>query len=215
MRDGLPDVDVLAYNLRPNICIEQDLPSQNPSAFLNYDDFLFDRVRGTYGNQDSAFSEWQLLNDCSVKNSLDNLVDFSQSLGRALQRESDRELRKSCRHTLPLKPMMAHNVAVAEGQTSRLILSLFKRGAAAAIAYDHAALYSGTADRKESDHTSTIVGSRWNPTKGICEFKLRNSQGPYCKKYRKDWACIKGQLWVPSAALDQMSTSVFYIDPQK
>jgi len=215
MREGLPDLDVLAYNLRPNICTERDLPSENSDRLKPDSDFLFKRVRGSDGKWDPTFTNWRILNSCKGNNSMDNFIEFTKSYSRTIQMESDQTLRASCRHPLPLKPMIAHSIETDEHQASRLVLSVFSTGNVAAIGYDHGVLMGGTADRTFSDHTSTIVGSRWNSKTSTCEFKLRNSQGPSCKIYRKDWPCKKGQLWIPSSDLDQMTTMFFYIDPQK
>jgi hypothetical protein len=217
MRGGLPSLDVMAYNLRPSLCTERDLPSQASVLATDRYNYLFRRVRSSTGHWDPAYNDWRILNDCGVRASLgvEDLASFAEAYGRAVQRESDETLRRSCRHPLPLKPMVPHQVQTDEGQAARLTLRIFRSGAPVGVGYDHGVLHGGKAERAYSDHASTLVGSRWNEKAGRCEFKLRNSEGTGCVSYRKDWPCEDGNLWLPAEALDQMATTLFYIEPRR
>jgi hypothetical protein len=213
MRGGMPDLDIVAYNLRKSICTEKDLPSMQSDVFEHSWDYLYGRVRDSTGKWNRGLTAWRELNECAVKNSMDDFAEFAVAFSHALQRESDQTLHNACVHPLPLKPMVAHSLNLGEGVAARLAIQHFKQGAPVGVGYDHGILSGGKADRTESDHASTISASHWNEKTHICEFKLRNTRGPSCDHYRKDWKCIRGELWLPASDLDQMTTMMFYIDP--
>ena len=216
MRMGFCNLDILAYNLRANICTERDLPSQASASDRDRANYLFNRVRASMTDENEAPELWRRKIDCNLTSSikLRNIFDAAEIVGRSLQRGSDTNLRKSCVHTIPLKKMIPHHIVVGADEGARKIANLFVRGIPAGIGFDGGVLRGGKAHREDSDHACTIVGTRWN--KGHCEFKLRNSQGPDCKKYRKDWECVEGEgsVWVPEDAMNQMTTDIFYIDRQ-
>lgn len=56
--------------------------------------------------------------------------------------------------------------------------------------------------KQESNHSSTIVGRRWNKTSLECEYKIKDSAGSRCPK-NSPYQCDKssGVIWVPRVNL--------------
>lgn len=56
--------------------------------------------------------------------------------------------------------------------------------------------------KKESNHSSTIIGRRFNPVTLECEYKIKDSAGNRCPK-KTPYACNKadGTIWVPKLNL--------------
>jgi hypothetical protein len=76
------------------------------------------------------------------------------------------------------------------------------------IGYVHSMLTDKNAGGGWADHTSIIIGQRWNGQS--CEFLLRDSYGAKnCAGAL--YPCDNGSFWIPQEALSQSTSSVYWI----
>jgi hypothetical protein len=64
----------------------------------------------------------------------------------------------------------------------------------------------------KSLHTSSIVGRRWNVDNQSCEYLVRNSFGPECKRYDKSYSCEDGNIWIPQKYLAKSILMITYLE---
>ena len=65
--------------------------------------------------------------------------------------------------------------------------------------------------RRKVNHDVLVVGRRWNSEDGVCEYKIRNSWGPDCKRYREDVVCENGNLWLTEDDVMRASKEMIYL----
>lgn len=64
------------------------------------------------------------------------------------------------------------------------------------------------------DHVSVIVGMRWNPSRNVCEFKVRNSYGESCTpELTSRYQCRGGYFYLSETDLRRQNTVVTHIRP--
>jgi hypothetical protein len=64
-------------------------------------------------------------------------------------------------------------------------------------------------------HTTLLVGRRFQPQSGECQYLIKNSYGPDCSEYDPSHTCEGGYIWVNENALYRAMTSYVYIkDPR-
>lgn len=87
--------------------------------------------------------------------------------------------------------------------------ALLTKKSPAAVAYD-VDLIMSPADYKgvEANHSSTIIGRRFNKETNQCEYLIKNSWGDRCPR-RATVACTNGNYWVPR---DTLKNNVFEIN---
>jgi hypothetical protein len=63
-------------------------------------------------------------------------------------------------------------------------------------------------------HASTIISRRWQ--NGTCQYKVRNTWGKSCKRYRKDISCeeSEGSFWVSASELKEISMNFTILSPE-
>jgi hypothetical protein len=66
---------------------------------------------------------------------------------------------------------------------------------------------------KSGSHYSVITGRRWNEATKQCEYKIKNSWGKRCGKYKKEIECVEaeGSFWVSSPKLKKLAQDLRYI----
>ena len=62
-------------------------------------------------------------------------------------------------------------------------------------------------------HTSLLMGQRFDPGSGECQFLVKNSFGTSCSGYDPRWECQAGYLWVGESALHRAMISEVTIQP--
>jgi hypothetical protein len=85
-------------------------------------------------------------------------------------------------------------------------------GRIAAIGFDLNTILQPAAQAQDnSDHSSTIIGRRWN--KGNCEYLLRDPAGYECKEYQSSLQprCHEHHLWLTDSELIQSFYSLVYL----
>ncbi len=84
-----------------------------------------------------------------------------------------------------------------------------------AIGYYSAFLIMGSGAPQTEQHMSVIVGRRWNPNLDQCEYLIRNSFGPDCIEYAREFRspenCQNGHIWVPRDVLSKNLYAITYI----
>lgn len=80
------------------------------------------------------------------------------------------------------------------------------------VAYDRNTVLFNQEDGASSPHASVIVGRQFNKGSGQCLYLIRNSDGPSCAPYPKEFKCVKGNIWIPKEVLARKVTSVTYIE---
>ncbi len=71
----------------------------------------------------------------------------------------------------------------------------------------------GGAPNKHAKHAMTIVGKRFNPETGECEYIVRNSWGPECSaRYKATVSCENGTLFISEKELRKAVYSADYIE---
>jgi hypothetical protein len=80
-----------------------------------------------------------------------------------------------------------------------------------AITHDASVLYDPRAKPGLSNHTTLVVGRRWNAGTGACEFLIRNSHGPTCD-YSPYFQCERGNVWVPASYVEKMTTRTYSLE---
>ena len=60
-------------------------------------------------------------------------------------------------------------------------------------------------------HTSSIIGRRFNPDNQKCEYLIRNSWGTSCERYRPQFTCEAGNIWVDQNSLKKSLILVTYL----
>jgi hypothetical protein len=65
--------------------------------------------------------------------------------------------------------------------------------------------------RKINGHVSTVVGRRYNPQQGECEYLIRNTWGRSCEYYDRSYDCEEGNIWVPKSTLAKGVASAFHL----
>jgi hypothetical protein len=83
------------------------------------------------------------------------------------------------------------------------------------IGYCHESLKTTSEANCAPAHASVIIGRRFIPETGNCEFLVRDSYGPNCNdtagKPKYAWPCEKGNVWIPSDKLLRSAASVTWI----
>lgn len=64
------------------------------------------------------------------------------------------------------------------------------------IDYKYTILTNSQVNSGVANHTSSIVGRRFNPNTNTCEYLLRNSEGKTCAIYSKNYECKNGHIWI-------------------
>ncbi len=62
------------------------------------------------------------------------------------------------------------------------------------------------------NHSSNIVGRRFNMEKNRCEYLVRNTYGTNCEYYNKDYECMGGQVWIPREVMAASTTHVINLN---
>ena len=199
---------ILAYQENPQgICSEKQLASQN---YENTEDAFFIK------HQIKALREkFEALRACPNRDPVASLAgSFNQAFAKYVKDEDD----KICQPRGPVKPMSPvfdfFDPSKPKSPTAaENILNTLKANRPVGITYD-ASFYEYGLDTPPTppDHHSTVIATRWSGTK--CEFKIRNTWGPDCTKYRSsglDAACENGNIWVNEDVLDSRVYNTVYI----
>ncbi|MGE5086429.1 MAG: C1 family peptidase [Bacillota bacterium] len=62
-----------------------------------------------------------------------------------------------------------------------------------------------------ADHSSLIVGRRFNQKSGQCEYLVRNSWGKSCGFYDSNYSCENGNVWIPKATILKGARDATYL----
>ncbi|MNL16203.1 hypothetical protein D3C87_1372330 [compost metagenome] len=81
------------------------------------------------------------------------------------------------------------------------------------IGYDASILTSTDFETKstKANHSSLVVGRRFNDKTMSCEYLIRNSWGKSCGSYRGDLDCEEGNIWIPKEDLIKDLSEITYI----
>lgn len=64
----------------------------------------------------------------------------------------------------------------------------------------------------QNNHSSTVVGRKYNKEKKQCEYLIRNSWGASCKEYQIGIRCENGYIWMPKAELAKTLYRINYLE---
>ncbi len=64
-------------------------------------------------------------------------------------------------------------------------------------------------------HTSIVLGQRFDPASGECQYLIKNSYGESCGSYDPKWECQGGYLWIGEGALREASVSYVRLKTQE
>ncbi|MFM6930381.1 MAG: C1 family peptidase [Bdellovibrio sp.] len=79
------------------------------------------------------------------------------------------------------------------------------------FAYDSSILEDARGKEGRTDHSSVIVGRRFNQSSGQCEYLIRNSWGKSCGFYDSSYACEGGNVWIPKAKVLKGARDATYL----
>lgn len=79
------------------------------------------------------------------------------------------------------------------------------------FAYDSTILEDARAPSGQTDHSSILVGRRFNQKSGQCEYLIRNSWGKSCGFYDSTYSCEGGNVWIPKAKVLKGARDATYI----
>lgn len=71
--------------------------------------------------------------------------------------------------------------------------------------------FGGSTIKSQPIHAITLVGRKYNPSTGKCEYILRNSWGPECD-HRYKVRCENGYLYVDGDTLKSITSQADYIE---
>ena len=92
-----------------------------------------------------------------------------------------------------------------------------EQGRAISLDYFYSVLEDSSRIRKKlSDlHTSIVLGQRFDPSSGECQYLIKNSYGESCTNFDPKWECQRGYLWVGESALREGSVSYVSVKSQE
>lgn len=131
---------------------------------------------------------------------------------------ADRLINASCKNRVIPKEKIQLKIAADKlspwGKKLESVNQLLESGRPAAIAY-LARVYLGENDpnvlANKDGHASSIVGRKWDPSSGKCEYLIRNSFGKSCAFYRFPEKCEEGYIYVPAEVLMKDTHEVSYV----
>ena len=121
-------------------------------------------------------------------------------------------IQRACvRHTMTPRPEVGHAIL----QTSpRNYFDIFDReleqGDIATVGYSSSVLRQPWLPPR-GQHVSSLVGRRFNPATGNCEYLIKNSYGPNCN-YHESLTCEEGMIWLPEERLARSVYEATWLD---
>lgn len=208
---GSAERAIFSYNVRGGYCTETQLPSQTwDSAKIN-PDFLPEKMESlakrepvqTEGNTGCQKCSAKLEKIPADKFAPQNAKVFDEALLRI-----DSKIEKICSPRKALAPVTVENIPFKsgpQGDGARTIAENLRQRQPVGIGYNSTFLEKGIVQGHTANHTSIVVGMKWDATKKTCLMKIRNSFGESCEPYhpsiRKD--CDKGNIWVSEETLNK------------
>lgn len=224
-RQGWSLTAAIAYNQKPRVCLESDIPSapptpfrrgaaNRPGAILSEDErsFIEEQLR-SLGDGSQELSKvdkvQRILSTCVRPDApvFQRYSDFFQEFNRAVLGFVAENAQKSCKHGPAVRPMTAEVADFNRGKDSpgAAKAAEWLSTGPLAVSLPSQLLNPGwnPSARVSKWHETVISGRRWNEKSGGCEFKLRNSYGPGCGRYSETFRarCEGGYVWLTEAEL--------------
>lgn len=194
-------------------CLEKDFPSEDNSGAgyanrLNEVDNLGRKIIRENGNCDEFVKKAaQMFPNATTK-------DMRDILEHSYRDEYFKKLvDKTCKKRIDGKNLdMNFFIKTTQSSFGKKIDELLSTDKPVEISYSGALLSNDQTRLGTSDHSSLLVGRRFNPQSGQCEYLLRNSWGTSCGYYDSNYSCEKGNVWIPKAKIIEGASSGAFIN---
>lgn len=193
-------------------CLEKDLPSEDNSGAdlktrltevdkigrlavqgeVNCDQF-YKTARGTFPNV--KFDDMRaILSQSSRDDYFKKLVD------------------KTCKNRISGQKLdIQYMINLNDSSFGKKIDSLLSAKKPVEFSYDSTILEDARANTGRADHSSIVVGRRFNQKSGQCEYLIRNSWGKSCGFYDSNYSCEGGNVWIPKAKVLKGTRDATYL----
>jgi hypothetical protein len=159
---------------------------------------------------DKGINETKLNVSCSDSlNNLDTLVP---------EKRAEAFLNLQCRNRYKVKnKYKAQFMGTNDLVTSEMILAkadeVLSKGDPLTMVYSSEMLLEGVNYKGTPNHASTIIGRKFNPTNGQCEYLIKNTWGSdSCEtKSTKTIKCDQGNYWVPRTTLNNNTNYISWL----
>lgn len=198
-------------NLKPGgFCLESEVPSEDNAngQYLALLEKLssFKKELNTYNkvhNEEQA---------CSILKSLFPNLDPKLALN-VLKASSNYEyfsdlVMKSCKSRVPGNHLELEDNIRPDFDR---IDSILNRKDVVGINFNPHMLGDKNVARISSEHSTLLVGRRFNPKTRTCEYLMRNSWGPSPLYYDKSYDVEDGHIWIPQSVLKANTHAIFYL----
>lgn len=205
------------YQFRTGFCTERQLPTQGVrsekpgSPSVDDINFIDRRLNQVFQDQVEAGDSAR---QC-VASPLAPFGQFDQLRGYVHYQASldlNRWANRECAPRREMPFFQGRSLRRGDSDMIARMNSLIDQETPIGIGYDACFLMNGCSDRVEA-HASVVVGRRFDPSSGQCQFKIRNSWGPGCD-YPAPWneRCEGGHIWVDEETLQRSLTTVEWVE---
>jgi len=183
-------------------CLEKDLPSEDNSG-ANFKDNL-----ATVDNMGRLALNGQITCDQFYKKASSLFPNVGLQDMRAILSQSSRNdyfkklVDKTCKNRISGQKLnMKYMLNLTSSSFGKNIDAQLSAKNPIEFAYDSTILDDPRGGAGRADHSSLLVGRRFNQKSGQCEYLVRNSWGKSCGYYNSGYTCEGGNVWIPKATV--------------
>jgi hypothetical protein len=210
---GVSSTALLSYQSRKGFCLERNLESTQASSNSYIADYI-ETVRDRIGPEE--------IQNCAnaSPSAIKNIQKFNLALNSKILTQIEKDLEKQCEPRSPMRPMLPSTVVLNADPLKRSATDFLKlglnNGLPLAIVFDHHVLTGGSYS-KAATHVGIVTESRLDPASGLCEYRLRDSNGADCHIYREALRnkCDKGHIWLTSQEINDSTEMLMAVDKPK
>lgn len=211
--ESIPDATEYGANMTAALILAQQGKGLCLESQTNYTDsdwmelsFLFQKIASSEKSLKQIVCENNLAGSKPFNEIPANIMDVLDKLSGDKKAAALLDVTCGKRHQVGRYGVGARTIELfAEDKIMEKLDSLLTSNQPASVSYDWDFIINSTDYiKKESNHSSTIIGRRMNPKTGLCEYKIKDSAGNRCPK-KAQYECDKetGTLWVPRSNLQK------------